>query len=162
MAQNWAETNFLSPYGNSGNQGGSLAPWWRDQLDFRRSMWRQTPEATYPDGYLGTIRSRRDDRLLDSLKKRQNQRSYQRGVHKGERVDPGDYLWPGAWNPQSGVAAQAVGLRHAPLAGGLPERDQPQEQQMIPRGAGGLATIMQPPLDPLRAQQLRRLAPTWR
>ena len=66
--------------------------WSRDPLDAKR-MAQFTPEATYPDGYLGTIRSRRDDRLLNDLKDRQGKRPYQRGVHKGERVDPRDYYW---------------------------------------------------------------------
>jgi hypothetical protein len=34
------------------------------------------------------------DTVLDSLKNRQNQRAYQRGVHKGERIDPASYMWP--------------------------------------------------------------------
>lgn len=163
MSQNWAETNFLSPYGNQGNQGGDLQPWWRDQLDFRRAMWRQTPEATYPDGYLGTIRSRRDDRLLDSLKNRLTQRSYQRGVHKGERIDPGDYLWPAAFQPDNGLAAEAMGMRQAPI-GGIPERNQPQEQQMLPRGTASLATLNRAnqQINPKRTGQLQRLLPDWR
>jgi len=58
------------------------------------------------DGYLGTIRSRRDDRLLDSIKNRVNQKSYQRGVHKGERIEPSMYFWPDAVNNQSGIQRQ--------------------------------------------------------
>jgi hypothetical protein len=72
-------------------------------MDFARMGVGRAPQAEYPDGYLGTIRSRRDDKgkpyamsdtVLDSLKNRQNQRAYQRGVHKGERIDPGSYMWP--------------------------------------------------------------------
>lgn len=160
MTQNWAETGFLNPHGN---QGGDLQPWWRDRLDFDRSMWRKTPEAAYPDGYLGTIHTRREDRLLDSLKTRANQRSYQRGVHKGERIDPGDYIWPAAWQPDRGLQAEAMGSRQAPV-GGLPERQQPAEVQMLPRGAASLMTLTHTPrdIDPVRVQQLRRLIPSWR
>lgn len=163
MTQNWAETNFLSPYGNSGNQGGDLQPWWRDQLDFRRGMWRQTPEATYPDGYLGTIRSRRDDRLLDSLKNRQNQRSYQRGVHKGERIDPGDYMWPAQFQPDRGLRAEAAGVRQAPV-NPIPGRLPPANTGMYPRGANSLMTLNRSAAgpDPVRAVELQRLAPSWR
>jgi len=66
-------------------------------------VWDVHPKRSIPDGYLGTIRSRRDDKgkpyamsdtVLDSLKNRQNQRAYQRGVHKGERIDPASYMWP--------------------------------------------------------------------
>lgn len=161
MTQNWAETPFGSPYGT----GGDLSPWWRDALDFQRSMWRKTPEAEYPDGYLGTFRSRRDDRLLDSLKNRVNQRSYQRGVHKGERIDRADYFWPGAWQPDRGLAHEAVGLRQAPVeAATIPERTAPAGANVYPRGAQSLATLTHTPrtLDPVRVQQLRRLSPTWR
>jgi hypothetical protein len=72
-------------------------------MDFARMGVGRAPQAEYPDGYLGTIRSRRDDKgkpyamsdtVLDSLKNRQNQRAYQRGVHKGERIDPASYMWP--------------------------------------------------------------------
>lgn len=66
-------------------------------------VWDVHLKRSIPDGYLGTIRSRRDDKgkpyaisdtVLDSLKNRQNQRAYQRGVHKGERIDPASYMWP--------------------------------------------------------------------
>jgi hypothetical protein len=164
VTQNWAETNFLSPYGNQGGGGDVPEPWWRDNLDFRRSMWRQTPEASYPDGYLATIRSRRDDRLLDSLKNRLTQRSYQRGVHKGERIDPGDYLWPGAWRPERGLQAESVGVKQT-LAGIIPERGQVGPEQMLPRGTGSLSTIRGfngIVIDPKRVDQLRKNAPPWR
>ena len=162
MSQNWAQTNFLSPYGNYGG-GGDLQPWWRDNLDFQRSMWRKTPEAEYPDGYLGTFRTRREDRLLDSLKNRVNQRSYQRGVHKGERIDPGDYVWPSEWTPDRGLQAQAIGLRQAPVAA-MTDRPLPAGAAMYPRGAQSLATLTRTPreIDPMRVQQLRRLMPDWR
>jgi hypothetical protein len=88
-------------YGGNTSVGGGgtpVAP--RSNLDYLRLGVGKTPSAEYPDGYLGTIRSRRDDRgiptdtVLDSLKNRQNQRAYQRGVHKGERIDPAQYFWP--------------------------------------------------------------------
>ena len=75
-------------------------------------MWVEHPKRSIPDGYLGSIRSRRDDKgkpyavsdvVLDSLKARQTQRGYQRGVHKGERVDPGQYLWPEGLKADRGV-----------------------------------------------------------
>jgi hypothetical protein len=161
--QNWAETNFLSPYGNQGQGGGVPEPWWRDQLDFRRSMFRQTPEAQYPDGYIGTIRTRRDDRLLDSLKNRVTQRSYQRGVHKGERIDPGDYLWPAAFQPDRGLKLEAAGQRQAPV-GIIVDRPTPAGAALFPRGAGSLAAAGSGPaiLDPKRLDQFARMRPSWR
>lgn len=100
----WLDVNaFQAPLADSyGPQ-----PFFRDELDSFRSMWRRTPEAQYPDGYLGTITARRDDRLLQSLRSRENQRSYQRGVHKGERIDPGDYVWPDQFNLTTGIRREA-------------------------------------------------------
>lgn len=122
-------------------------------------MWRQTPDAQYPDGYLGTYRGRREDKILDKTKNRQTQRSYQRGVHKGERIDPGDYVWPMEWHPQLGLMAEAAGVRQAP-ATVIPGRISPIT---APRGVGGLADMSsRQVLDPHRVEQLRRLSPSWR
>src|SRR5437763_11635062 len=73
--------------------GGHQAIGYRSGLDARRSAGGadRVPSAEYPDGYLGTITARRDDRLLKNVQSRLTERSYQRGVHKGERVDPQDY-----------------------------------------------------------------------
>lgn len=159
MSTNWAEPGFGPPHSG----GGDLQPWWRDHLDYSRSMWRKTPEAEYPDGYLGTFRSRRDDRLLDSLKNRVNQRSYQRGVHKGERRDPAEYFWPAAWQPDRGLAHEYAGMRQAPVDA-LEGRILPAGAARYPRGAQSLATLTHTPrtIDPTRVEQLRRMAPMWR
>jgi hypothetical protein len=104
--QNWqylGGNGFIGSYTTTG--GGGTPVTGRSEMDFARMGVGKTPNAEYPDGYLGTIRSRRDDRgngtdtVLDSLKNRQNQRAYQRGVHKGERIDPGQYYWPEGLGP---------------------------------------------------------------
>ena len=157
---------FLPPFnqGAPGNAntvggGGGIGPYFRDALDAKRSMYNRTPEAMYPDGYLGTINSRRGDRLLDNLKGRQNQRSYVRGVHKGEKIDPADYMFPPQLQPDRGLARMAAGIpfdtevlveRNAPMFFMLPQYT-PKESAM--QGAtGGVG----------RTTQLRRLAPPWR
>lgn len=172
----WLDTNaFQAPLADSyGPQ-----PFFRDELDAFRSMWRRTPEATYPDGYLGTITARRDDRLLQATKQRENQRSYQRGVHKGERIDPGDYIWPDQFNLESGLQRQTTGMRWTPPGGGVDTTakltndgrmsNQPYQRpfsegtgKMGPRGVpSGFQNWPQPPaqIDPVRASQLARLAP---
>jgi hypothetical protein len=107
---------FLPPFGvgqpgapvqnGGGGAAGNLAmiPGFRDPMDAARSMMgAHIPSAEYPDGYLGTIQSRREDRMLNGLKARVTQRSYQRGVHKGERIDPQDYFWPPELTPMDGV-----------------------------------------------------------
>jgi hypothetical protein len=107
--QNWqylGASGYIGAYTTTGGGGTPVVP--RSSMDFLRMGIGRAPQAEYPDGYLGTIRSRRDDKgkpyavsdtVLDSLKARQNQRGYQRGVHKGERIDPGEYMWPDGLKP---------------------------------------------------------------
>lgn len=154
------------PVQNGG--GGSVrALSFRDPVDAARSMMGQrVPSAEYPDGYLGTINSRREDRLLNTLKKNLNQRGYQRGVHKGERIDPGDYYWPAEFGPDSGLQRQAEAIvdtsmgaqvfyvqRPAP-AGTVQERLTVLGERM-PRGSEGVS------LDPRAVANLNRLRPAW-
>lgn len=131
-------------------------PWVRSVLDARRMMYNRTPQAEYPAGYLGTITDRRSDRVLDSLKARVNQRSYQRGVHLGERIDPGDYLWPDEQQPLRGVVREAqTGERYAPSL----QWWQPTpvvDSKMAPRGSESIVTI-----DQHRVSQLAMLRPTY-
>ena len=131
-------------------------PFFRDDLDYQRSMFRRIPAAEYPDGYLGTMRLRRDDRVLGYVQGRITERQYQRGVHKGERIDPQDYFWLPGFNPQSGLDAQARGVRQAP-AQDLRTRAAAEERQMVPRGSQSLIEVL-----PQRVQQLKHLAPDWR
>ena len=93
----------------------------RDYLDNLRMFWRRTPEAQYPDGYLGTINTRRGDRLMDNLKARQQNRPNSRGIHKGERIDATDYQWTAEFNLMSGLEAEAHGIKFVSpgLEGGL-------------------------------------------
>ena len=125
-------------------------PFFRDQLDYLRSGWRRTPEAQYPDGYLGTIRSRRDDRLLDGLKQRQQQGPKVRGIHKGDQMDARDYYWQPEFGPESGLINQSMametldgymhqryvspGLVNDPMA---PEFMSPRKASILARQGGG-------------------------
>lgn len=94
--------------------------------------------------------------MLDSLKARVNQRSYQRGVHLGERIDPGDYLWPEGVTPLDGIMRQATtGERYRPAL----EYFMPQptiDGALAPRGATSILTI-----DEHRAAQLSMLRPKF-
>jgi len=157
---------FLPPYNygapgnaNTAGGGGGMGPYFRDAMDARRSAWNRTPEAMYPDGYLGTINSRRGDRLLDNLKTRQNQRSYVRGVHKGEVIDPSDYFFPGPLQPTDGIQRQEAAVpfdtmwlnqRNAPKYNLLPQYT--PKQTAMQGATSGIG----------RTTQLRRLAPPWR
>lgn len=108
--------NIAQPGSNtySGGTGGFLLSSARDVLDARRMMATgHTPSSEYPDGYLGTIGAgtRRQDRLLNNIGNRATQRSYQRGVHKGERIDPADYYWTSHCNPTAALEFQARGKK---------------------------------------------------
>ena len=107
--QNWQSIGGNGLYGYN-NQGGAGTPVARDEMDASRIGVGRIPSAEYPDGYLGTIRSRRDDRLLDSIKSRVNQKAYQRGVHKGERIEPSMYFWPEGINDMSGIQRQMASI----------------------------------------------------
>jgi hypothetical protein len=77
-------------------------------------------------------------------------------VHAGERIDPGDYLWPEEMNPLDGVIAQATtGLRHAPaLEYFLPTPT--VDGHLAPRASESVLTI-----DQHRAAQLSMLKPKF-
>ena len=106
--QNWQNTGGSGFCGTYTNYGGGGLPVARSDMDFKRMGTARTPSAEYPDGYLGTIRSRRDDRLLDSIKTRVGDKSYQRGVHKGEKIDVSNYLWPDTFQPDAGLRREAM------------------------------------------------------
>jgi hypothetical protein len=169
---------FIPPFGMSMpgaavQGGGGAGPGaaqvltFRDPVDAARAQFGpRTPQAEYPDGYLGTINSRREDRLLNSLKKKLNDRAYQRGVHKGERIDPHDYYWPAEFGPDSGLARQAAAVvdrsegaqvfrveRPAPI-GTVSDRLTILGERM-PRGSEGIE------LDPRALANLDRLRPAW-
>ena len=119
--QNWqylGANGYIGAYTTTGGGGTPVIP--RSDMDYLRLGVGRKPEAEYPDGYLGTIRTRRDDRgrpnstsdkVLDSMKTRVGQRSYQRGVHRGERIDPSDYYYPDGFEPD------ISGLNCKPLKG---------------------------------------------
>jgi hypothetical protein len=156
---NWA--GGYDPNGGESQPVLGPSPMFRDAKDRRLAAFGATPDTQYPDGYLGTMSSnRRQDKLLDSVK-RQNHRSYSRGVHKGERVNPGDYLWPEELNLFTGLELQAQGQKYAP-PGAEPIRltnDGKAGPRGIPRG---LDRPQQEQIDMQRRSMLKRLAPGWR
>lgn len=158
-ANNPATTGMSPPW-----QGGAQAMLFRDGLDARRAqMGQRLPAAQYPDGYLGTIHSRHEDKLLKKLGDRVNQKSYQRGVHKGERIDPSDYFWPtaGPVDMEAGLRAQAVGTRWT--AKGSPVEHILSGSPYATDTARELLRIEGLVADPPVANpSLRRLAPPWR
>lgn len=151
--------------------GGVQAIPMRGALDAARTMLGdRVPSAQFPDGYLGTIQSRREDRLLDTMKNRMNQRSYQRGVHKGERIDPADYFWPEEFGPMKGLEYEARGLKWTARGNpverlahtGSTEVASPAEIAAMRRQFGVSDTADASQIDPIRQERMARLLPTWR
>lgn len=150
--------------------GGNPLAGFRSIIDARRSASTpgRTPQAEYPDGYLGSINTRRSDRLLDNVQSRLTQRSYQRGVHKGDRIDPQDYYWNDQVGPQMGIEAQARGQKWTQQ--GSTPMDQinhmGKNHLLSPDQVAGTAAqvgIDAPQqIDPVRRQRMSRLLPKWR
>jgi len=162
-SQNWQSIGAGGFYG-SYNYGGGGDAGSRSDLDGMRMGTGKVPTAEYPDGYLGTIRSRRDDRgkpysvsetVLDSLKTRINQKSYQRGVHKGERIDPGDYVWPGEWGDDTGIKNQFKGRKTAPVS--ITTRP----THLVNDGKVDMNNSIPQQVNPRRRDQFSRLRPQW-
>jgi hypothetical protein len=100
------------PGGTTTGGGGSVetagAVQYRSPLDADRAAKGSIPSAEYPDGYLGTITNRREDKLLEAVQERLTERSYQRGVHKGSKIGPQDYHWDeSVLDPMSGIRREA-------------------------------------------------------
>jgi hypothetical protein len=142
---------------------GGPQPHFHNVLDEQRSMWRSTPESVYPDGYLGTLESRRSDRLLQNLIDRQRNRPYTRGVHKGERIDGSDYFWPVEFGPMTGLMMEAAGVRYSPPGLGMEISGDPRfDMKTIgPRGVPRGRTAVWNPIDPASRAGLARQAPPW-
>ena len=163
-------------YGTNTNFGGGGMPVARGELDFLRIGVGRVPSAEYPDGYLGTIRSRRDDRgrpsstsdtVLNSMKQRLGQRGYQRGVHRGERIDPSDYYYPTDLDPARGIKRQ----KKAQFDGNTwMSARYVENQKLVPAphlpndGKAGSNVRSDSPynVDAKRVAQLSNMRPSWR
>jgi len=144
--------------------GGGGIPVARSDLDFMRMGVGRVPHAVYPDGYLGTVKSRRDDRgrpqseserVLDSIKSRITEKSYQRGTHKGERIDPSDYYWPAALKPDRGIKNEMKGRKTAPAMNLTPA------PHLVNNGKAFTVATEPGQVNPRRAEQWERLRPPW-
>lgn len=158
-------------YGTYTNYGGGGVPVARSELDYLRMGVGREPQAEYPDGYLGTIRSRRDDRgrpnsasevVLEGVK-RLNQRSYQRGVHRGERIDPSDYYLPRELSMDRGIRRQMAAarrgqpaLRNAPVVALAPA------PHLVNDGKANTKHNAPYEVNQRRVDQVSRLKPDWR
>ena len=158
---NWAGGTYPQAGDTQAVLGPS--PVFRDAKDRQLAAFGASPDTNYPDGYLGTqpSTSRRSDKLLDSVH-RANQRSYSRGVHKGERINPGDYLWPKEFNLLTGVEYEAQGLKWSPQ--GYIPKVLTNDGKMGPRGipTGDFDRQHMEIVDRNRQSMLSNLLPNWR
>ena len=154
------QTPSSPPSGNSQTDFGPQ-PVFRNAKDLALSGYQRGADTQYPDGYLGTMSAnRRQDKILGSLS-RMNARQYSRGVHKGERINAGDYLWPDEFNPYTALQYQAQGLKFAPQ-GAEPVR-LTYDGIVGPRGISRdqkRDEAMEMSLE--RKSKLKALAPNWR
>jgi hypothetical protein len=164
--QNWQSIGGQGFYGYN-NQGGYGVPVARSDLDAIRIGTGRVPSAEYPDGYLGTIRSRRDDKLLDSIKNNVNKKAYQRGVHKGERIEPSAYYWSPEFSAQSGLQRQ-MSAQYDPAAGvfridrAAPEIRLTPAPHLVNDGKANTVADQPGTINVRRANQLAYLKPVWR
>ena len=161
-------------YGTNTNYGGGGTPVARSELDSLRIGVGRQPQAEYPDGYLGTIRSRRDDkgrrsstsdRVLDSLKQRTAQRPYQRGVHKGERIDASSYYYPSGLSPERGLERQARAVRNGNVM--TVKRNRPMTElvtapHLVNDGKANITANGVDDFNKIRSKQFDNMKPSWR
>lgn len=138
----------------SGGGGGYPIIGARNALDMRRMMMSgRTPDAQYPDGYLGTTpNDRHADKLLNSYgASARYDRTPTRGVHRGGKLDRDAYKWPSWMTPMTGIERQSRSQqRWAPVG-------RPAD---VPTFPGSNATPQNS--QPLKASDLAKYAPTWR
>ena len=137
------------------------APVFRNAKDQQLSGFRTAVDAQYPDGYLGTMSAnRRQDKIVGSLS-RINARQYSRGVHKGERINPGDYIWPDEFNKYTGILLESKGKKFAP-PGAEPVR-LTNDGKVGPRGIPrDQSREDAQEISPERRARLKSLAPAWK
>lgn len=156
----WSQPELGPGVGTAATYGP--APVFRNAKDMQISGYRSQPDTTYPDGYLGTMSSnRRQDKTLGTLS-RSNARQYSRGVHKGERVNPGDYIWPDEFNKWTGLQLESQGRKFSP-PGAEPVRltnDGKVGPRGISRDAESAEQAQQ--ISPERRSRLKSLVPSWR
>lgn len=172
--QNVQNLGASGMYGTNTVYGGGGVPVARSELDFLRMGVGRAPQAEYPDGYLGTIRTRRDDkgrdssasdRLLNSVKVRVGQRSYQRGVHRGERIDVQDYYYPQGLDPARGIRRQ---MKASKVGNVYMSKRNVEDAMIAPPphlpndGKANIRSTSPMALDKRRVDQVARMRPSWR
>lgn len=113
MSQWWVSRDNPTGLGAApviGGGGNPQAVPWRSAMDQARAGASPHPND-YPDGYLGTITGRRQDRVFQKVQERLTDRSYQRGVHVGSKMGTDAYFWGPDFNPDTRLEAEAEARR---------------------------------------------------
>jgi hypothetical protein len=157
-------TSWMTPAAQNGvgtQSDFGPSPVFRNAKDLALSGYQTGADTQYPDGYLGTMSAnRRQDKILGSLS-RMNARQYSRGVHKGERINAGDYIWPDEFNLYTAIQYQAQGLKFAPT-GAEPVR-LTNDGKVGPRGISrDQKRDEATEISLQRRSQLKSLAPNWK
>lgn len=168
-------------YGGGGGNAGVVQ--YRSPLDQARAGDGQVPYAQYPDGYLGSLsQDRRQDKLMDAVQSQLNKKSYQRGVHKGEKIERDDYFWPQDFDPMRRIKAESrftnvvnngytmdvkrfaptgnpvERLAHLGKLGGLKS---PEDENVYKSYGVSMAKNPVVPQDPDRAARLQKMLPQY-
>lgn len=112
---------------------------YRDERD-ARMQGAAAPLTEFPDENLGAVRS--------------NIRSYTRGIHMGERLNPSMYLWPEEFGPDTGIKMEKKGLQWTAADEAVPSGIAPGPNSIPGEGINEI--------DPSRQPFLTGLLPTWR
>ena len=88
-----------------------------------------------------------------------NARQYSRGVHKGERINPGDYVWPAEFNPMTALVLQSQGKKFAP-PGAEPVR-LTNDGKVGPKGIPS-PDVAPVEMNPQRRSYFKSIMPAWR
>lgn len=130
----WRPTAQGGPEGGGGGYGSeyTVTPGqYRDPLDAARSGAfgaGRIGQATYPEGYLQPSESRRREAPA-SVYGRLTDRSYQRGINAGVKMDQAHYFWPAELDPARRLQAEAAARRDGSVLlvrRGVPYGEPPQ------------------------------------
>lgn len=154
--QNYQANGAAGFYGGNIVGQGTGQPSALSELDAQRMGIGRAPSADWPDGYLGSFRTRRDDKMLQGVQARVNQRSYQRGVHKGERIDHSDYYWPLQLQPDRALRNERKGLRTSFVEALTPA------PHLVNDGKSDIVATEPGRIDLKRKMLMGRLMPTYR
>jgi hypothetical protein len=101
---------------------------------------------------------------MDSLKSRVGQRSYQRGVHRGERIDPSDYYYPGGLEADRGIKRQMKAVKDGNV---MRVKRNTEATTIVPTphlvndGKANIKSTSPAEINQRRVDQFARMRPQW-